>query len=167
MSFQNTKYQLNIMTTSNNDKVKEYYANFMNHHNGDSGIDLYNFNPVEVDFLKVGTVDLEIKCEMFSLDTNEYVSYYLVPRSSISKTSFQLANSVGIIDAGYRGNIMAKIRCFDQDGATLPPGAHFQIVAPDLGPIKVNIVGELKKTTRDNGGFGSTNQPLHSLNLFI
>jgi dUTP pyrophosphatase len=167
MSFQKPKYQLNIMVSSNNPKVKDYYANFMNHHDGDSGIDLYNFNPVEVEFLKVGTVDLEIKCEMLSINTNEYVSYYLVPRSSISKTPFQLANSVGIIDAGYRGNIMAKIRCFDPNGATLPPGAHFQIIAPDLGPIRVNIVGELKKTSRDNGGFGSTNQMIHSVNLFV
>lgn len=168
MSFQTIpSYQLNILTPSNNDKVKEYYASFLNHHEGDSGIDLYNFSPVPVDFLKVGTVDFEIKCEMLCLETNKYVSYYLVPRSSISKSSFMMANSVGIIDAGYRGNIMAKIRCFDEYTNTLPPGAHFQIVAPDLKPIKVNIVSDLKKTSRDNNGFGSTNQNVHPFGLFI
>ena len=37
-----------------------------------------------------------------------YVSYYLYPRSSVStKTPLRLANSVGIIDSGYRGNIKA------------------------------------------------------------
>lgn len=168
MSFQTKPaYQLNIQTNSNNEKVKEYYANFMHHHEGDSGIDLYNFSPVTVDFLKVGTVDFEIKCEMLCLETNKYVSYLLLPRSSISKTAFMMANSVGLIDAGYRGNIMAKIRCFDESNNTLPVGAHFQIVAPDLGPIKVNIVSDLKKTSRDDGGFGSTNQSVHPFGLFI
>ena len=33
----------------------------------------------------------------------------LYSRSSISKTRFFLANSVGVIDAGYRGDVMAKL----------------------------------------------------------
>jgi len=168
MSFSNKpSYLLNIKVESNNPKVKEYYANFELHHKGDSGIDLYNFSQIEVPFLKVGTIDFEIKCEMICLETNKYVSYYLVPRSSISSTAFQLANSVGIIDAGYRGNIKAKIRCFDEANYILYPGSYFQIVAPDLGMIKVNVVSELKKTSRDEGGFGSTNEPIHSVNLFV
>jgi dUTP pyrophosphatase len=77
-----------------------------------------------------------------------------------------MANSVGIIDAGYRGNIMAKIRCFDQNNATLSRGSYFQIVAPDLGPIKVNIVSELKDTSRNENGFGSTNST-HPFGLFV
>lgn len=36
-------------------------------------------------------------------------AYYLYPRSSISKTPLRMANSVGIIDSGYRGSIMAKV----------------------------------------------------------
>ena len=36
-------------------------------------------------------------------------SYMLVPRSSISKTPLRMANSIGIIDAGYRGEIMAAV----------------------------------------------------------
>ena len=34
-------------------------------------------------------------------------SYYLYPRSSISKTPLRMSNSTGIIDAGYRGEIIA------------------------------------------------------------
>ena len=41
------------------------------------------------------------------------VSYYLYPRSSIIKTPLRMSNSVGIIDAGYRGNI---IGCVDNIG---------------------------------------------------
>jgi dUTP pyrophosphatase len=158
MSFSKAKYQLNVMVVSENPKVKEFYNNFTSHHDGDSGIDLYNFKDIPVNFLQVGTVDFEIRCEMLDMETNEYMSYYLVPRSSISKTPFQLANSVGIIDAGYRGNLMAKVRCFDENGAVMKQGSQFQIVAPDLKPIRVNMVESLSDTTRNDGGFGSTNK---------
>jgi dUTP pyrophosphatase len=158
MSFSKAKYQLNVMVVSENPKVKEFYNNFTSHHDGDSGIDLYNFKDIPVNFLQVGTIDFEIRCEMLDTETNEYMSYYLVPRSSISKTSFQLANSVGIIDAGYRGNLMAKVRCFDENGAVMKQGSQFQIVAPDLKPIRVNMVESLSDTTRNDGGFGSTNK---------
>jgi dUTP pyrophosphatase len=157
MSFPKSKYQLNVMVDSSNPRVKEHYESFTSHHDGDSGVDLYNFKDIPVEFLRVGTVDFEIKCEMVDMDTNEFTSYYLVPRSSISKTSFQLANSVGIIDAGYRGNLMAKVRCFEENGAVMRQGSHFQIVAPDLKPIKVNVVNCISDTSRNDGGFGSTN----------
>ena len=156
-NFQKVKYQLNIMLSSTNDKIKEFYETFTSHHNGDSGIDLYNDELLVESFL-VGTIDFQIKCEMIDLDTNQYTSYYLVPRSSLAKTPFQLANSIGIIDAGYRGNLMAKIRNFTPNKSELlSNGSYFQVIAPDLKLIKVNIVNELSTTTRDVGGFGSTN----------
>lgn len=163
-TFSKPKYQLNIKVCSKNPDVLTFYQNFSSHHLGDSGIDLFNFNHVLVRPFEVGTIDFEIQCEMIDLETNEYCSYYLYPRSSISKTNFQLANSVGIIDAGYRGNIMAKIRCFDSGSPSkliqLNPGSFFQITSPDLKPIKVQIVESLSSTTRNDGGFGSTNTHL-------
>ena len=156
-TFQPIKYQLNVKLINTNDNVVNHYATFTNHHNGDSGIDLFN-ETVSVEFLKVGTVDFGIQCEMINLKTNMYTSYRLAPRSSISKTSFQLANSEGIIDAGYRGNLMAKVRQFDGDENALSSGSYFQIIAPDLQPIRVVIVNELSTTTRGDGGFGSTNK---------
>ena len=88
------------------------------------------------------------------------VSYYLYPRSSISKTDFMMANSVGIIDAGYRGNIMAKIRNMNLEGISKVSenDKMFQICAPDLKPIKIELVNELSETSRGDGGFGSTNK---------
>lgn len=157
MSFPKPKYQLNVMIDSTNPRVKEYYESFVSHHDGDSGVDLYNFKEIPVDFLAIGTVDFEIKCEMIDSTTNELTSYWLLPRSSISKTSFQLVNSVGLIDAGYRGNLMAKVRCFNTNGEVIRQGSHFQIAAPDLKPIKVYVVNSLSKSSRGTGGFGSTN----------
>jgi dUTP pyrophosphatase len=156
-NFAESKYQLNIKVCSSKPQVKEFYEKFSSHHLGDSGIDLNNFNEVNIEHLKVGTIDFEIQCELIDLISNEFASYYLVPRSSIANTEFQMANSIGIIDAGYRGNIKAKVRNFNTDTSTFKCGSFFQIVAPDLKPIKVKIVDELSQTTRDSGGFGSTN----------
>jgi dUTP pyrophosphatase len=142
------------------DFVVEHYNNFINHHQGDSGVDLIAPNNVEVISFKVGTVDHMIQCNMMDSNGND-VSYYLYPRSSISKTDFMMANSVGIIDAGYRGNIMAKVRNMSPDQsikAVIKKGDKlFQICAPDLKPIKIMIVQGLSETTRGAGGFGSTN----------
>lgn len=94
-------------------------------------------------------------------NTPYYTGYYMYPRSSISKTRLRLANSVGIIDAGYRGHIMAM---FDVIGNTDYEGKayerYMQICAPGLIPITVEIVDNIEdlgeKTERGQGGFGST-----------
>lgn len=99
--------------------------------------------------------------------------YYLYPRSSISKTRMRIANSVGIIDSGYRGDIIAAVDTIGVFGSTdiwhiwketLAPikkyDRYFQICSPDLSPFMVYIVDnerELgKPTTRGAGCFGST-----------
>ena len=68
------------------DFVKEHYLNFKNHHEGDSGIDL--IVPYDIDTpdnLMVYTIDHLIQCNLIDSLTNKDVSYYLYPRSSISK----------------------------------------------------------------------------------
>ena len=108
-------------------------------------------------------------------------SYYLYPRSSVSKTSFRLANSVGIIDSGYRGELIGMfdvVRSLDStssiDGVrhtySMPMPAPLsrlcQICAGDLSPFKVivrrlnesQVDGFVNSTERGSGGFGSTGQ---------
>jgi len=149
-------YVLNVKII--NHKVTDYYQNFTSHHDGDSGIDLVNTNDVSVKSLDVGTIDFGIQCEMRD-GNNNLVSYYLYPRSSISKTPFSMANSVGIIDAGYRGNIMAKVRNMSLETSFVKENDKlFQICSPDLKPIKLVIVETLSETSRGDGGFGSTNK---------
>jgi dUTP pyrophosphatase len=152
-------YTLNIKINPIADpSVKDYYTTFTTHHDGDSGIDLLVTDNLTVNMFTVGTIDHNIQCEMLD-STGANVSYYLYPRSSISKTDLMMANSVGIIDAGYRGNIMAKIRNMNLTSpAKVNKGDKlFQICAPDLKSIKLNIVDTLSETTRGSGGFGSTN----------
>ena len=84
-------------------------------------------------------------------------SYYLYPRSSISKTPLRMSNSVGIIDAGYRGEIIAKVDNLSNDDYKIEKGTRlFQICDASLEPIELRIVDKLSETTRGVGGFGST-----------
>jgi len=94
----------------------------------------------------VKNVDFKIKCsaKMYSSPDREYnTGYYMFPRSSISKGRLRLANSVGIIDAGYRGNLMSA---FDltpnptDDYIVNKYDRLIQICAPSLVPIIVEIV---------------------------
>lgn len=155
-------YQLNIKLGENLDNnIKDYYLNYTTKHDGDAGIDLVIPIPMIIRYFQVETINFNISTEMINLNTNEAVSYYLYPRSSISSTPLILANSVGIIDAGYRGNIMAKVRNISFDNYTIHKDTRlFQICAPDLGKININVINELSTTTRGSNGFGSTGKSI-------
>ena len=87
--------------------------------------------------------------------------YYLYARSSIYKTPFSLANNVGIIDAGYRGNICAALHNTNHNSESLVNmGTRMtQICMPGLCPnVHVRMVTKLSNTSRGAGGFGSTGQ---------
>ena len=86
------------------DVARELYINHGHFHVGDAGLDLYVLeNQI---FLKGETklIKLGISCE-----PENGRAYFLLPRSSISKTPLRLANSIGLIDAGYRGNLKAAM----------------------------------------------------------
>lgn len=84
------------------------------------------------------------------------VGYWLAPRSSISKTPYRLANSLGLIDPTYQGIIKAAF----SGHVTVEPNQRLcQLVAADLVPwLDVVVVDELPTpaTLRGEGGFGST-----------
>ena len=103
------KYKLLIKP--NNDEISEFYSNHGYFNEGDCGLDVFIPEDVEIKCGETKMVNLQIKCEMFNT-TNaipKNVSYYLYARSSISKTPLILKNSVGIVDAGYRGNLIAAL----------------------------------------------------------
>ena len=101
---------------------------------------------------------LRVQCAAYQ-DEHTPTGYYAYPRSSVSKTPLRLANSVGIIDSGYRGNLMGAFDCHLPAGEkyTANSGVRLvQICAPDLMPFLVKVVDKLDDTTRGAGGFGST-----------
>jgi dUTP pyrophosphatase len=141
-----------------NQEVLSLYENHSTYHAGDSGLDLFFPEEVVVGPGETKVIDLKIKCEACMNDSNDSnVSYYLYPRSSISKTPLRMANSVGIIDAGYRGSIMVAVDNRSQEPYRVERGQRlFQICSPILAPISFAIVNALTDTTRGEGGFGST-----------
>lgn len=83
----------------------------------------------------------------------------IFPRSSVSKTGWQLSNSVGVIDQDYRGTI--KLRFNDSTGVYLGPpylaGDRIgQLVIVPNPQVIFSEKMDLDGTDRGDGGFGST-----------
>jgi dUTP pyrophosphatase len=81
----------------------------------------------------------------------------IFPRSSVSKTGLQLANSVGVIDSGYRGEIMIKFNILEVGIETYNIGDRIaQLMIVELPKVSIVEVSELSDSDRGSGGFGST-----------
>ena len=143
---------MDLLIKALNETAVKMYSSHGHFHEGDAGLDLYLLENDEIAAGETKLIKLGISCE--PLDGR---AYYLFPRSSISKTPLRMSNSIGLIDGGYRGELMAScdnIKDFDykvEKGQRL-----FQLVAIDSSPISYKLVKELSNTTRGSGGFGST-----------
>ena len=180
-------YVLKIYIPPEHAELIELYRDAIAKHNRNndeelfhnSGFDLFVPNDQVFDTpLQTKMVDLGIQCEMihnryYMHADNEsdsvpswwcpcYTGYYLYPRSSMSKTPLMLSNHVGIIDAGYRGNIMAATRWLTLSGdKPYTVAKHtrlYQICGPSLARVYATLVDkdDLTITSRGDGGFGST-----------
>jgi dUTP pyrophosphatase len=128
----------------------------------DAGFDLMIPQETQFGSNKVNKVDFGIVCAatMVTSAGNEFnTGYYVHPRSSLSKSALRLANSTGIIDAGYRGNLIGMFDA-NADCKVDKYERLLQICAPGLVPIVVTVVDKLddlgSETVRGSGGFGST-----------
>lgn len=89
----------------------------------------------------------------------EGLYFDLVPRSSITKTGYMLANNVGIIDRGYIGNIMVPLVKIDPNAPDLElPKKLVQIVPRVAYHFEIVEVDDLEDSSRGDGGFGSTDK---------
>tara|TARA_B100000405_G_C16664943_1_gene403525 strand:+ start:628 stop:1065 length:438 start_codon:yes stop_codon:yes gene_type:complete len=135
-----------------NTAAAEMYASHGHFHDGDAGLDLYILEDLEIAAGETKLIKLGISCEPMNGK-----AYYLFPRSSISKTPLRMSNSIGLIDGGYRGEIMASCDNIKDFSFKVEKGQRlFQLVAVDSSPISYKVVDELSETTRGQGGFGST-----------
>jgi len=142
------------------DELMDVYSGHSSYNEGDSGLDLFFPEDITLKYGDCGVkVDLGIQCEGLDDISEKQLSYYLYPRSSISKTPLRMANSIGIIDSGYRGNIIVSLDHINPSVPefTIQKGTRlFQICGPTLEPISMEIVGLLSDSERGNDGFGST-----------
>ena len=83
----------------------------------------------------------------------------VLPRSGLaSKQGLTMANSPGLIDAGYRGEVMcAAVNLDREDAVKILVGDRIaQLVIIELPNVEPTWVQELPETSRGEGGFGST-----------
>ena len=70
-----------------------------------------------------------------------------------------MANSIGLIDAGYRGEIMAAVDNIKDFSFSVEKGQRlFQLVSMNGDAIHLDLVDTLSETSRGDGGFGSTGE---------
>ena len=149
-------------------KIKKLYEDSIlptKAHATDAGYDLYAHSKV---FDNDGNV---VYGSGVAMEIPQGYVGFVFPRSSNAKKDLILSNSVGIIDSGYRGEIMFKFKTCQQvrgDGIIAAPltvplvhcydtkeriGQIIIIPYPDIEFVEVE---ELSDSDRGDGGYGSS-----------
>jgi dUTP pyrophosphatase len=158
---------MHLIIVPGNEEVQSMYKSHTTFHEGDAGVDLFVVEDCVVPpraMAMAFKLDFNIRCSALSNVNKKYVpsGFLLAPRSSISKTPLRMSNSVGIIDSGYRGNIMAMVDNISDEPYSIKKGDRlFQIVDPQMLGIELTVNGVdfvFPPTSRGTGGFGSTNK---------
>ncbi len=147
------------------ENAKPFYIDHKYAFDGDYGLDLYFPKDFTVPAYATELIDLEISCELREYNTMikgdqlfRNLSYFLIPRSSISKTPLRMSNSIGLIDSKYRHNLKVSVDNFSDTDYTITKGTKlFQIVAPNLESFDLVLSDNLSESTR-GAGFGSSNK---------
>jgi dUTP pyrophosphatase len=96
----------------------------------------------------------------FCLDmtTNPQMCAVIIPRSGLGTRGLVLANTIGLIDADYRGEIVVTLVNTSEDPIVLKSGDRIaQMVFLPVFTPEFELVGDFASTTeRGAGGFGST-----------
>lgn len=125
-------------------------------HKGDAGIDL-TCTTITQEINECGQLILVYHTGLAVEIPEGYVGL-LFQRSSVYKKSISMTNAVGVIDSGYRGEIMGKFRSTtDVVPAIYKPGERFaQLVIVPYLDVQIEEVVDLSETERGDGGYGST-----------
>ena len=120
-------------------------------------------------YSKDGDAGLDMVATSVEFDSRGYVIYgtglaieipkgfvgLVFPRSSVSNKDLLLSNSVGVIDSGYRWEIMAKFKIMGTDLYEVGERCLQLIILP-YPSIEFVEADELSETERGICGYGST-----------
>jgi len=123
-------------------------------HPGDAGLDLRSVMDVEV---KPG--ERVMVRTGLAIAIPEGHAGLVLPRSGLaSKHGLTLSNAPGLIDAGYRGEVVCAVVNLDREEAvSIAKGDRIaQLVIIEVPDVSPTWVEELPGSTRGEGGFGST-----------
>lgn len=122
-------------------------------------------------YAKTGDAGLDIKATRIESENNYSITYgtdlcieipfgyvgLIFPRSSIRNYDLVLSNCVGVVDSGYRGEIMATFKKTKLDGMYYDVDDKImQIIILPYPSIEFEFTDELSETERGKGGFGHT-----------
>lgn len=120
---------------------------------GDAGMDL---TAISADFSDLNYLTYHTG---LAVEIPEGYVGLLFPRSSVYKTGQQLTNSVGVVDSGYRGEIMLKYtrNINETERVAYSPGDRIgQLIILPYPQVEFEEVDHLSNTERGSGGYGST-----------
>lgn len=121
-------------------------------HPTDAGFDLTAISVTEDRKRNIVTYGTGIAVEI----PEGYVGY-IFPRSSVYKHQVSLANCVGVIDSGYRGEIKFMFRIVQPHISRYSIGDKIgQIIIRPYPEIQFEEADSLGESDRGEGGFGST-----------
>ena len=123
-------------------------------HPGDAGLDLRAADPA-----KVAPGERAMIPTGLAVAIPDGHAGLVLPRSGLaSKQGLTLANAPGLIDAGYRGEVIVAVVNLDRDQAvTIEAGDRIaQLVVVALPDVTPTFVDELPDSHRGEGGFGSS-----------
>lgn len=123
-------------------------------HPGDAGLDLRSAIDVEV---KPG--ERALVATGIAIAIPEGHAGLVLPRSGLaSRHGLTMANAPGLIDAGYRGEVICAVVNLDRDSAVMIRRGDriAQLVLITIPDVEPAVVDELPPTSRGDGGFGST-----------
>lgn len=165
-----------VPTSESKDVYAATAATYMSrpYHERDAGFDLFStsfvVDPIQTASSPAHMIDQQVVAGCYDTERKLFRAYWMLPRSSLSKTPLRLANSVGLIDAGYRGSIKAAVSNFGAVRFEAPANnRYFQLATPDLLPWdRIEIVDEIPggETLRGAGGFGSTGVTASGMTYF-
>ena len=123
-------------------------------HPGDAGLDLRSVMDVRVEpgervMVRTG----------LAVAIPEGHAGLVLPRSGLaSKHGLTLSNAPGLIDAGYRGEVVCAVVNLDpEEPVSIAKGDRIaQLVIVEVPEVRPAWVDELPGSTRGEGGFGST-----------
>lgn len=121
---------------------------------GDAGLDL---TAIGVNILEDIDSNVITYNTGLSIEIPENHVGLIFPRSSIYKKELLLSNSVGVIDSGYRGEIMLKFITYQHSKLIYEVGDRVgQLIILPYPQIEFEEVNELTASHRGNNGFGSS-----------
>ena len=122
-------------------------------HDSDAGYDLHSIEEIILKPSKIYKVRTGIAIQI----PNNYGGLVL-PRSGLSsKYGISLINTPGLIDSGYRGELLIPLINHSSNEYTINKTERVaQLMLLEIPEVKIEVTSDLDESDRDSKGFGST-----------